>query len=105
MKLEEITNSIESKLSKEDFAKITDDMVNLLTLDKSKDDTISNLETKNQELTKTRDMLMTSNSNLLQKIAVSYDETQDDIEKAKPKEEKKAFSFRDCFDEKGNFKR
>ena len=104
MKIEDITKSMTEKLGKEEASKIADDFANLLTLDasrikemKSKDETISKLQ-------KDKETLINANGNLLQQISVESEE----ILNPKPKEEveeKKPFDMRNCFDEKGRFKK
>lgn len=101
MKIEEITNSISEKLGKENTAIIGDDIANLLSFDNSRQ---KEIDQKNEEinvLKKKNEMLINANGNLMLQVGMGKDET---IEKEEPKEEKR-FSFRDVFDEKGNFKR
>ena len=104
MKFDEIRNSIEEKLGKENSALIADDMASLITLNSEREKTIND---RNEEITKLRkdkDMLINANGNLLQQI----NQAEEDIfapKIEKEKEDKKPFDFRAMFDKKGNFKK
>ena len=102
MKIEDITKSISKKLGKEETAKIADDVANLMVLEDTRLKEISQKDEEIAELIKTKEMLINANSNLLLQVPMGKDE---DLERDKPKEEPRKFSFRDVFDEKGNFKR
>ena len=100
MKIEDITNSIKNKLDEETYAKISDDIANLSIFDNNNSTLINE---KNNEIIKLKDdkeQLIKANGNLMLKIPRG---TEDPFEN-KEKEPKKAFDFRDIFDEKGNFK-
>lgn len=102
MKIEDITNSIKTKLDEETYAKISDDIANLSIFDNNNSNLINE---KNNEIIKLKDdkeQLIKANGNLMLKIPRG---TEDPFEnKEKEKESKKVFDFRDIFDEKGNFK-
>lgn len=101
--LEEITNSIQSKLGEESSALIADDLGKLITANTQTLDSIDKMSKKIESLTDRNEKLVIANGNLLQQVPMSAESKapkEDDSE-----EKKKSFSFRDCFDSKGNFKR
>ena len=102
--LKAITDSIESKLGKENSAIISDDLGKLITGNtnnlnslKSKDDEIANLKTTNEKL-------VMANGSLLQQVpmASDYDKHQSNDE---DKDKKQSFNFMSVFDEKGHFRK
>ena len=104
MKMEDITNSINKKLGKEEASKIADDMASLLTLDAGR---IRELNGKNEEiekLKKDKEMLIEANGKLFQQIS---QETEDILNPKEPLEEPevKPFDIRSVFDERGNLKK
>ena len=91
MNIEDITNSIKSKLGEEESGKIADDLANLLIHDKSLNDNIKN---KDEEITKLKgdkDLLVQANANLLGKIPMG--KAEDDEFGAK-EEVEKPFDFK-----------
>lgn len=101
--LEEITNSIQEKLGEESSALIADDLGKLITANTQTLDNIDKMSKKIDSLTDRNEKLVIANGNLLQQVPMSYESKapkEDDSE-----EKKKSFSFRDCFDSRGNFKK
>lgn len=99
-KLLEITQSMEEKLGKENFALVSDDIGLLMTgnsenLKKIEDQTnkISILEDKNEKL-------VAANGNLLQHVPMGKSEEK---QPEKVEESSKKISLKDAFDSKGNF--
>mgnify|MGYP006967409504 FL=1 len=101
--LKAFTDSIKEKLGEENMAMISDDLGTLITHNSTaisesleKDKTLKTLRENNERL-------VMANANLLQQIPAhpDYDthQTKDEVE------EKKSFSFRSVFDDKGNFKK
>lgn len=101
--LKAFTDSIKEKLGEENMAIISDDLGSLLTHNATainesleKDKTLKTLKENNERL-------VMANANLLQQIPAHPDyethQSKDEVE------EKKSFSFRSVFDEKGNFKK
>lgn len=92
------------KFGKEASSKILDD-IGILTTEnnlanseiKKRDDEISKLKTDKEQLQDT-------NMSLLQQVKMTNDNFGETKPKEKEPEEKKPVSFRDVFDEKGNFK-
>lgn len=102
MEIEEITNSIKSKLGDEESGKIADDLANLLIYDKSKTDSITESQNKIKKLQEDKDLLVQANANLLGKIPMGK---ADDENFGEPKEEKETFfDYRTVF-QNGRFKR
>ena len=103
MNIEEITNSIKTKLGDEEAGKIADDLANLLINDKSQQDTIKQKDEQISKLTSDKDTLVSANANLLLKIPVGK-EGEDGFNNSSNKKEDKPFDFRNIF-ENGKFKR
>ena len=102
MEIEEITNSIKSKLGDEESGKIADDLANLLIYDKNKSDSITDSQNKIKKLQEDKDLLVQANANLLGKIPMGK---ADDENFGEGKEEKETFfDFRTVFKD-GRFKR
>lgn len=103
MNIEEITNSIKSKLGEEESGKIADDLANLLIHDKTLNDNISNKETEINKLKGDKDLLVQANANLLGKIPMGKADDED-FETTKKEDNPEYFDYRTVF-EKGRFKR
>ena len=101
MEIEEITNSIKSKLGDEEAGKIADDLASLLIYDKSQKDLISENSSKIQKLQEDKDLLVQANANLLGKIPMGK---AGDDEFEKMEEPEKPFDYRTIF-QNGRFKR
>ena len=101
MEIEEITNSIKSKLGDEEAGKIADDLESLLIYDKSQKDKLSENSSKITKLQEDKDLLVQANANLLGKIPMGK---AGDDEFEKMEEPEKPFDFRTIF-QNGRFKR
>ena len=101
MEIEEITNSIKSKLGDEEAGKIADDLASLLIYDKSQKDKLTEDSSKIQKLQEDKDLLVQANANLLGKIPMGK---AGDDEFEKMEEPEKPFDFRTIFSN-GRFKR
>ncbi len=99
--LMKIAGSIEEKVGKESAAAIADDLGMLITKNSETLKSISEKDAQIQELKSTNQKLVSANGNLLKQIPMTEsDFSQQDTQK--PKEEK-PFSWKACFDERGNF--
>lgn len=102
-KLEDLLNKMQEKIGKEASSKILDD-IGILTTENN----LANTEIKkrNDEITKLKsdkEQLQETNMSLLQQVKM----TNDNFGEIKPKEkeeERKVVSYKDVFDENGNFK-
>ena len=102
-KLEDLLNKMQEKIGKEASSKILDD-IGILTTENN----LANTEIKkrNDEITKLKsdkEQLQETNMSLLQQVKM----TNDNFGEIKPKEteeERKPISFKEVFDENGNFK-
>ena len=103
MNIEDITNSIKSKLGDEESGKIADDLANLLIHDKTLNDSIKEKDTNISRLKEDKDLLVQANANLLGKIPMGK-AGDDDFGTPKTGEPPKAFDYRDIFKD-GRFKR
>ena len=101
MEIEEITNSIKSKLGEEESGKIADDLASLLIYDKNRKDTITESSSKIQKLQEDKDLLVQANANLLGKIPMGKAEDDEFIKREEPE---KPFDYRTIF-QNGRFKR
>ena len=101
MEIEDITNSIKSKLGDEASGKIADDLANLLIYDKSQKDLLSEDSSKIKKLQEDKDLLVQANANLLGKIPMGKAEDDEFEHKEEPE---KPFDFRTIF-ANGRFKR
>lgn len=101
--LDEITDSIKTKLGDENFSIIGDDIGMLITENNKSINTIDELNKNVTELKNKNDLLVSANSRLLSQIPMEKDEQREQAEKeeSKPKE----FTLRDLFDSKGHFKK
>lgn len=100
--LQTIIDSISEKVGKENSALIADDIGKLITINSSVVDDMKKKDTEISRLTQTNEKLIIANGNLLQSIPMGKEEKREDKEE---KEERKSTSLRDCFDERGNFKK
>lgn len=101
--LDDITNSIKTKLGDDNVALISDDLGMLITENNKSVNTINDLNKKVDNLTDKNNLLSTANSRLLSQIPMEKEDT-----KAQEKEEKpsvESFTLKDLFDEKGHFKK
>ena len=103
MNINEITESIKTKLGEEESGKIADDLANLLIHDKSLTDSIKEKESNIEKLKNDKDLLVSANANLLLKIPAGK-EGEDGFDNPKEDNEKKPFDFRQIFKD-GKFKR
>ena len=98
--LMKIADSIQEKIGKENSASIADDLGMLITKNsetlktiKEKNDEIASLKSRNEKL-------VVANGNLLQQIPMAEDTSTRQTEEEKSKEN---FSWKACFDARGNF--
>lgn len=103
MNIEEITNSIKTKLGDEEAGKIADDLASLLINDKTMQESLSNKDKEIERLKTDKDLLVNANANLLLKIPAGK-ETDESFFNEGKKEESQVFDFRNCFKD-GKFKR
>lgn len=101
--LDEITNSIKTKLGDDNVALIGDDLGMLITENNKSVNTINDLNKELATLKDKNNLLTSANSRLLSQIPMEKEEskTQEEKEESKPKE----FTLKDLFDSKGHFKK
>lgn len=101
--LDDITNSIKTKLGDDNVAVIGDDLGMLITENNKSINTINDLNGKVKTLEDKNKLLIDANSRLLTQIPMEKEDTkaQENEESSKPKE----FTLRDLFDDKGHFKK
>ena len=103
MEIEEITNSIKSKLGDEESGKIADDLANLLIYDKNKTDSITESQNKIKKLQEDKDLLVQANANLLGKIPMGKADDEE-FGESKKETDPQFFDYRSVF-QNGRFKR
>ena len=104
MNIEEITNSIKSKLGDEESGKIADDLASLILHEKSLNDSLKEKDNSIEKLKNDKDLLVSANANLLLKLP-SGRADDDNFEASRKNEENpKVFDFRSCFKD-GKFTR
>lgn len=101
--LEKITKNIQKKLGKETASKIADDVANIMSIKASYEKEIKSKDDKIAELNNDKEVLITANGNLLQKVSMGLEKDLKDDKKEEKKVEAKNFNFASMFDEKGNF--
>ena len=101
--LDEITDSIKTKLGDDNVALIGDDLGMLITENNKSVNTIADLNKKVNELEDKNNLLVSANSRLLTQIPMEKEDRreQEQNEESKPKE----FTLKDLFDSKGHFKK
>lgn len=98
--MNEVIESIKSKIGDENSNLIVDDIASLITMENTH---ASNLQDKDKEISKlneTVDTLTKANANLLKQIPMIKD---DEKEETKEIRENEHISLREQFDSKGNF--
>lgn len=105
MNVEEITNSIKTKLGDEEAGKIADDLANILINDNSLKESLNNKDKEIQKLKDDKDLLVSANANLLLKIPAGKEDDESFTSSGNSgREENKPFDFRSCFKD-GKFRR
>lgn len=103
MKFEDIQKSIQDKLGEENVAIISDDIASLISYNKNQEELIKNKDNEIEKLKSNNEKLIISNGNLLKKVPMAKDDSFDDD--VKIQDNKKEFSYKSMFDEKGNLKK
>lgn len=96
---QKLFKGIEKKLGKDNYSKIADDIGVLITDNETMNNTLANKDEQIEQLNKDKEILITANGNLLQQVGMG-EEPKKDEEKEDKKEK---LSFKNAFDEKGNF--
>ena len=95
-------NSLQEKIGEDASALVLDDLALLINDNKQMNEAISNKETKIQELESKNEKLQLVNGNLLQQVSMGIDP---ELEKTRENDTAPTINLRDCFDDRGNFKR
>ena len=100
--MDKVTNSIIKKVGKEMASQIADDIGLIITDNNNMLGEIEKRDNKITELNTKNENLIATNGNLLQQIAVG---TEESFFGSKPKEEEKPkeITYKNLFDSKGNF--
>lgn len=100
----DITSSIEKKLG-DQSAIIADDLGKAITGFETMKKELKDRDTRIKELTEDKEKLVKANSNLLSQIPVTGDDGDSEPDDTNKTPSYDNFDFKDCFDEKGNFKK
>ena len=100
-----LTKSMQEKLGKEASAKIAEDIGKLITDNTQKNNEILKRDNEINKLKQDKENLIATNSSLLQQVGKSTEDFSNSKKQKEEEKENKPFSFKSCFDEKGNFKK
>lgn len=98
--MNEVIESIKSKIGDENSNLIVDDIASLITMENTHASNIQDKEKEISKLNETVDTLTKANANLLKQIPMIKD---DEKEETKGIRENEHISLREQFDSKGNF--
>lgn len=96
-----LTQKIQEKIGQENSALISEELATLISDTANVNSQMEKQSSEIETLKSDKEKLLDVNSKLFLQVSQGYDESL--IDEKKP-EEKKPFSFKSCFDEKGNFK-
>lgn len=96
-----LTQKIQEKIGQENSALISEELATLISDTANVNSQIEKQSSEIETLKSDKEKLLDVNSKLFLQVSQGYDESLIEDKKA---EEKKPFSFKSCFDEKGNFK-
>lgn len=99
MKFENLKETLEEKIGKENVAKISNEIAEVMAFEKSSNDTLKEKDNLITKLNSDKDMLIEANGTLMQKLPREKEEKKEEEEIKKP------FDFRTIFDENGKLKR
>lgn len=94
-------SQIQEKIGDETAGSIADDLASLIADNESMNQEITKRDNQISDLQKRNTTLITANGNLLQQVSMGFQKPKETEEEQKPK----STSLKDCFDEKGNFKK
>lgn len=100
-----VIEGIQGKLGKESSGVIADDLATLISDNITMNKTLSNKEDIIKEKEELNQKLVFANSSLLQQVGVPAEAEEKKIPTNKKEDKEEEISWKDCFDEKGNFKR
>lgn len=99
--ISKLTQKIQEKIGQENSALISEELATLISDTANVNSQIEKQSSEIETLKSDKEKLLDVNSKLFLQVSQGYDESLIEDKKA---EEKKPFSFKSCFDEKGNFK-
>lgn len=99
--ISKLTQKIQEKIGQENSALISEELATLISDTANVNSQMEKQTSEIETLKSDKEKLLDVNSKLFLQVSQGYDESLIDDKKA---EEKKPFSFKSCFDEKGNFK-
>ena len=102
--MKQLTDSIQEKLGKDAVGIIADDLGKIITDNAQMNTEIETRDNKILQLEQDKNLLTTTNGKLLQQISMGEEIAPRNFNK-KEEQEKKPYSFKLAFDEKGHFKK
>lgn len=104
--LTKIMDGLEKKLGEENYATISDELGNLITLNSKAKEVTEQLKLEVSNLEKMKEKLVAANTNLLSQIPATPDKQPTSFEsKVEEESDPRDYDFFQDFDNKGNFKR
>lgn len=104
--LTKIMDGMEAKLGKEEYATISDELGNLITLNSQAKEATEKLKGQVSDLEKIKDKLVRANTNLLAQIpAIDDKKPNQDVSDVEEESKFKDYDFFQDYDKNGNFKR
>lgn len=99
MKFENLSKNLEEKIGKENVAKISNEIAEIMSYESEATNSLNEKDNIIKQLNSDKEMLIQANGNLMQKLPTQKEEKQTEEE-----EIKKPFDFRSVFDESGKLK-
>lgn len=103
--LTKIMDGLEAKLGKDQYASISDELGNLITLNAQTREATDKLKDQVNDLTKLKDKLVRANTNLLAQIPAVDDKPSENDSEVSEESNYKDYDFFQDYDKNGNFKR
>lgn len=103
--LTKIMDGMEAKLGKEQYATISDELGNLITLNSQAKEATEKLKGQVSDLEKIKDKLVKANTNLLAQIPAIEDKPTQNVSDVEEESKYKDYDFFQDYDKNGNFKR
>ena len=99
MKFENLSKNLEEKIGKENVAKISNEIAEIMSYESEMTNNLKDRDETISKLNSDKEMLIQANGNLMQKLPSQKEEIKTEAE-----EIKKSFDYRTLFDENGKLK-
>ena len=101
--MKNLVEGIQTKLGKENSSLILDDLTTILSDNNAMNEETKSKDSKITQLESEKEKLISVNGNLMQKIAVGFEETIEDKRKEKEEIDKNKYDIKNAFDKRGDF--